>query len=307
VVRLGGEVVCAWLCSADTLVREALFERVGVLVSSRSPAITIAGKIRKLQSKYRQTMDWQALALTLRLAALVSAALVCLGLPIAYWITYSPWRWKFLVEAVVALPLVLPPTVLGFYLLIALGPRSPLGRWWQVLTGHTLAFTFEGLLLGSILYSLPFAVQPFAASFAAVDPRLLAASATLGASRWRTFFRVILPLSGVGVLTGVVLSFAHTLGEFGVVLMVGGNIPGVTRTVSIDIFDKVQAVDYEAANQTALVLLVVSFLALSLVYAMNRYAMSRGALFFGLNHIGARKIDTNKIGTSNENGGAPRA
>ena len=237
-------------------------------------------------------MDWQALALTLRLAALASAALLCLGLPVAYWITYSRWRWKFLVEAVVALPLVLPPTVLGFYVLIALGPRSPLGRFWQTLTGHTLAFTFEGLLLGSILYSLPFAVQPFAAAFAAVDPRLLAASSTLGASHWRTFFRVILPLSRAGVLTGVVLSFAHTLGEFGVVLMVGGNIPGVTRTVSIDIFDKVQAVDYAAANQTALVLLVISFLALSSIYAVNR-----GALFLGLNQHSVR----------NGNGGAPRA
>lgn len=237
-------------------------------------------------------MDWQALALTLRLAALVSAALLCLGLPIAYWITYSRWRWKFLVEAVVALPLVLPPTVLGFYVLIALGPRSPLGRFWQTLTGHTLAFTFEGLVLGSILYSLPFAVQPFAASFAAVDRRLLAASATLGASSWRTFFRIILPLSGVGVITGIVLSFAHTLGEFGVVLMVGGNIPGVTRTVSIDIFDKVQAVDYASANQTALVLLLISFVALSGVYAVNR-----GALFLGLRQARLR----------DENGGAPRA
>ncbi len=137
-------------------------------------------------------MDLQALWLTIRLATLVALALLGLGLPVAYWITYSRWRWKFLVEAVVALPLVLPPTVLGFYVLIALGPRSPVGRWWQVFTGHTLVFTFEGLLLGSILYSLPFAVQPFAAAFAGVDSRLLAASATLGASRWRTFLRVIL-------------------------------------------------------------------------------------------------------------------
>ena len=235
-------------------------------------------------------MDWQALRLTAQLAALVAAALLCLGLPIAYWITYSRWRWKFLVEAVVALPLVLPPTVLGFYLLVALGPRSPLGRGWQSLTGHTLAFTFEGLLLGSILYSLPFAVQPFAASFAAVDRRLLAASATLGASRWRTFVLIILPLSRAGVITGIVLSFAHTLGEFGVVLMIGGNIPGVTRTVSIDIYDKVQAVDYAGANQTALVLLAVSFLALSGVYAVNRGA------FLGLSQMRSRS----------ENGG-PRA
>jgi molybdate transport system permease protein len=215
-------------------------------------------------------MDWQAFWLTIRLAVLVAAVLVVIGLPIAYWITYSHWRWKFLAEAVVALPIVLPPTVLGFYVLVALGSRSPLGRWWQTLTGHTLAFTFEGLAIGSVLYSLPFAVQPFAASFDAVDRKLIAASSTLGASRLRTFFRVILPLSLSGLVTGIALSFAHTMGEFGVVLMVGGNIPGVTRTVSIDIYDQVQAFNYAAASQTALVLLAISFVVLSLVYALNR-------------------------------------
>ena len=215
-------------------------------------------------------MDWQAFWLTIRLAVLVAAVLVVIGLPIAYWITYSGWRWKFLAEAVVALPIVIPPTVLGFYVLLALGPRSPLGRWWEALTGHTLAFTFEGLVIGSILYSLPFAVQPFAASFSAVDTKLIAASATLGASRARTFFRVILPLSISGLVTGVALSFAHTMGEFGVVLMVGGNIPGVTRTVSIDIYDQVQMSHYRAANQTALVLVLIAFAVLSLVYALNR-------------------------------------
>jgi molybdate transport system permease protein len=215
-------------------------------------------------------MDWQAFALTLKLAMVVAAILVAVGLPIAYWITYSRWPWKFLAEAVVALPIVLPPTVLGFYLLVVLGSRSPLGRWWQALTGHTLAFTFEGLVIGSLLYSLPFAVQPFAASFAAVDPKLLAASETLGVSKMGTFLRVILPLSKPGLVTGIALSFAHTMGEFGVVLMVGGNIPGVTRTVSIDIYDQVQASNYAAANQTALVLLVISFFVLSIVYALNR-------------------------------------
>jgi molybdate transport system permease protein len=215
-------------------------------------------------------MNWQAFALTLELAVIVAVVLLVLGLPVAYWITYSRWRWKFLVEAVVALPLVLPPTVLGFYLLVALGPRSPVGRWWESLTGHTLAFTFEGLIIGSILYSLPFAVQPFAASFASVDRRLLAASATLGASVLRTFFRIILPLSLPGVVAGVALSFAHTLGEFGVVLMIGGDIPGVTRTVSIDIYNQVQVGDYRAANQTAAVLLAASFVVLSLVYALHR-------------------------------------
>jgi molybdate transport system permease protein len=215
-------------------------------------------------------MDWQAFWLTIRLAVLVSAILLIAGLPIAHWIAYSRWRWKFLVEALVAMPLVLPPTVLGFYVLLALGSRSPLGRWWQALTGHTLAFTFTGLVIGSILYSLPFAVQPFATAFALVDRRLLAASATLGASKLKTFFRVIVPLSLPGLITGVALSFAHTLGEFGVVLMVGGNIPGVTRSVSIDIYDKVQALDYASANQTSLVLLAASFAALCLVYGLNR-------------------------------------
>lgn len=216
------------------------------------------------------SIDWEAFWLTLRLAAAVSAILLALGLPIAYWIAFSRWRWKFLVEAAVALPIVLPPTVLGFYVLVALGSRSQLGRWWQSLTGHTLAFTFVGLVIGSILYSLPFAVQPFAASFSAVDRKLMAASATLGASPFRTFSRVVLPLSVPGLVTGTALSFAHTMGEFGVVLMVGGNIPGVTRTVSIDIYDKVQTSNYSAANETALLLLVLAFAVLSFVYAVNR-------------------------------------
>jgi len=215
-------------------------------------------------------MDWQAFWLTIRLATLVAGVLAVLGLPIAYWIAFSRWRWKFLAEAVVALPIVLPPTVLGFYVLVALGSRSPLGQWWKALTGHTLAFTFAGLVIGSVIYSLPFAVQPFAASFALVDPRLIAASSTLGASKLQTFRRVILPLSLPGLVTGLALSFAHTMGEFGVVLMVGGNIPGVTRTVSIDIYDQVQALNYGAANQTALVLLGISLVVLSFVYAVNR-------------------------------------
>jgi molybdate transport system permease protein len=223
-------------------------------------------------------IDWQAFWLTLQLAVMVSAILLLVGLPIAHWIAFSPWRWKFLVEAVVALPIVLPPTVLGFYLLVALGPRSPLGRWWIALTGHTLAFTFSGLVIGSILYSLPFAVQPFAASFASVDRKLIAASATLGASPLRSFFSITLPLSIPGLITGAALSFAHTMGEFGVVLMVGGNIPGVTRTVSIDIFDRVQASDYATANETALLLLALSFAVLALVYGLNRKAWVIGPI-----------------------------
>jgi len=218
------------------------------------------------------TIDWQTFRLTLELAIIVSVLLFVLGLPVAYWIAFSERRWRFLVEAVVAMPIVLPPTVLGFYVLVALGPRSPLGRWWISLTGHTLAFTFTGLVIGSILYSLPFAVQPFAASFAAVDRKLIAASATLGASQARTFFRIIAPLSLPGLITGIALSFAHTMGEFGVVLMVGGNIPGVTRTVSIDIYDRVQASDYAGANETALVLLLICFALLAIIYGLNRKA-----------------------------------
>ena len=215
-------------------------------------------------------MDWQAFWLTLRLALVVTAALVVIGLPIAYWIAFSKWRWKFIMEAIVALPIVLPPTVLGFYVLIALGERSPLGRWWQAMTGHTLAFTFEGLVIGSVLYSLPFAVQPFASSFGSVDSRLLAASEMLGASKFRTFWRVLVPLSTSGLITGIALSFAHTMGEFGVVLMVGGNIPGVTRTLSINIYDLVEDLNYSAANTTALVLIAIAIVLLSLVYSLNR-------------------------------------
>jgi molybdate transport system permease protein len=215
-------------------------------------------------------MDWQALWLTLRLAALVAAVLLVVGLPIAYWITYSRWRWKFVIEAIVALPIVLPPTVLGFYVLVALGAHSPVGQWWISITGHPLAFTFEGIVIGSIIYSLPFAVQPFAASFAAVDKRLLLASSTLGASPVATFRRVILPLSVPGLVTGAALSFAHTMGEFGVVLMVGGDIPGVTRTFSISIYDQVEALNYSAANHTSLVLLAISFCLLTVIYGLNR-------------------------------------
>jgi molybdate transport system permease protein len=215
-------------------------------------------------------MSWEALVLSVELAVIVSGVLLVIGMPIAYWIAYSRWRWKFLVESVVALPMVLPPTVLGFYLLVGMGPRSPVGRLWLRVFGHTLSFTFEGLVVASLIYSLPFAVQPFAAAFRSVDRQLVNASATLGVSRLRTFARVTVPLSYAGIVTGLVLSFAHTLGEFGVVLMVGGNIPGVTRTVSIDIYDQVQALNYAVANQTALLLLAVSFVTLSVVYAVNR-------------------------------------
>jgi len=215
-------------------------------------------------------MNWVAVGVTLKLATLTAVILVMIGLPVAYWLSFSKWRWKFLVESVVALPLVLPPTVLGFYILVAMGPQSPVGRLYTSLVGHPLPFTFEGLLFASILYSLPFAVQPFASAFEQVDRRLIEAAWTLGVSRLGTFFKLVLPLSIAGVVTGFVLSFAHTLGEFGVVLMVGGNIEGETRTVSIDIYDQVQALDYGAAAQTAFLLLAISYAVLLLVYAVNR-------------------------------------
>src|SRR5712675_2478764 len=215
-------------------------------------------------------MNIEALLLSARLALSVSAILFVVGVPLAYWLAYSRWRWKFLLEAVVALPLVLPPTVLGFYMLLAMGPRGALGKLWSAAFGHGLAFTFAGLVIASVLYSLPFAVQPLIASFETIDRKLLDASAVLGAGRLRTFFRVVLPLSIPGVITAVVLSFAHTLGEFGVVLMVGGNLAGVTRTVSIDIYDRVQSLEYGAANRMALVLLAISFAVLCVVYAVNR-------------------------------------
>ncbi|HYT23897.1 MAG TPA: molybdate ABC transporter permease subunit [Candidatus Polarisedimenticolia bacterium] len=225
------------------------------------------GKPRENAEKGRRM---EALWLSLKLAACVAAILLAIGMPVAYWLAYSSWRGRFLLESIVALPLVLPPTVLGFYALVAMGPRGPLGKLWIALFGHGLAFTFGGLILASVLYSFPFAVQPLIASFEAVDRRLLDASEVLGAGAFRTFWQVILPLSLPGVVTASVLSFAHTLGEFGVVLMVGGNLAGVTRTVSIDIYDHVQSLEYGAANRMAVVLLVISFAVLSVVYAVNR-------------------------------------
>ena len=212
----------------------------------------------------------ESMLLSIRLALCVAAILFVIAAPLAYWLAQSHWRGKFVIEAIVALPLVLPPTVLGFYMLLAMGPRGPLGKLWHALFGHALAFTFTGLVIASLFYSLPFAVQPLVASFESVDRKLLDASAVLGAGKLRTFLRVILPLCLPGVLTALVLSFAHTLGEFGVVLMVGGNLPGVTRTVSIDIYDRVQSLDYAGANRLALLLLLASFVVLSLVYGMNR-------------------------------------
>jgi molybdate transport system permease protein len=203
-------------------------------------------------------LDLAALRLSLVLATATALSLLVVGLPLGYWLAFTRSRLRPLIEPVVALPLVLPPTVLGFLVLVALGPRSPFGRAIEQVTGHTLAFSFEGLLVASILYSLPFAVQPFATAFAGVDGRLREAAICLGASATRVFFSVILPLSKRGVLAGFILSFAHTLGEFGVVLMVGGNIPGVTRTASIAIYDSVQALDYTTAFRTSALLVMIS-------------------------------------------------
>ncbi|HKE27504.1 MAG TPA: molybdate ABC transporter permease subunit [Bryobacteraceae bacterium] len=215
-------------------------------------------------------MDWQAIALSLRLAIATTAILLAVGIPLAYWIVYSRRRWKFLVEAMVALPLVLPPTVLGFYILLAIGPRGPVGAVYGKLTGGLLPFSFTGLLLASVLYSLPFTVQPMVAAFGTVDRKLIEASWCLGVSRVATFRRVVAPLARAGIATGAILSFAHTIGEFGVVLMVGGNIAGVTRTVSISIYDQVQALDYTAAWHTSALLLGFSFAVLAVVYALQR-------------------------------------
>ena len=215
-------------------------------------------------------MHTPAIFLTLRLAICTTAILLVLGLPLAYWLATTRWRFRFLAEALVSLPIILPPTVLGFYLLVVLGPRSPVGRTILTVTGERVPFTFTGILIGSVLFNLPFAVRPFTAAFAAVDRRLVEASWCLGVSRMQTYLRVVTPLAWPGILAGLVLTFAHTVGEFGVVLMVGGNIPGVTQTISTVIYDEVQAMNYGAANQLALLLLGFSFAVLSLLYALQR-------------------------------------
>lgn len=210
------------------------------------------------------------LFLTLKLSFVTMAFLFIIGIPFAYWLAFSGFRWKFFVESVVALPLVLPPTVLGFYLLMTIGGNSFIGQWYEGVFHKPLAFSFQGLVLGSFLYSLPFAVQPFQTSFAGVDRKFLEASWSLGRSRFYTFFHVILPLSRHGIITGCVLSFAHTLGEFGVVLMIGGNIPGITKVASVAIYDEVQSLNYGIANIYAAILLAFSFLILAGVYFINR-------------------------------------
>jgi len=211
-------------------------------------------------------MDQQAIFLTFRLAALTTLILLAIAVPLGYWLAFATARWKPLIEAAVALPLVLPPTVLGFYLLVLMGPRTAVGRTISVLLGHPLAFSFAGLVVGSVIFSLPFAVQPMTSGFRSVDREILEAAQLLSSRPGKILARVLLPLVRPGLLTAAVLAFTHTVGEFGVVLMIGGNIPGVTRTLSISIYDQVQDFAYAQANHTSLLLLSFSFLALLIIY-----------------------------------------
>lgn len=215
-------------------------------------------------------MNWQPLWLSLELATVTMVLLLLIAAPIAYWLAFTRWRGRGVFEAVFALPLVLPPTVLGYFVLLAIGSRSPLGSWYHDLFGGTFAFSFAGMVVASMLYSLPFAVQPMQNAFEALNPRLLDAARTLGLNAWQSFFRVLLPAARAGIITGAVLAFAHTVGEFGVVLMVGGSIPGETRVASIAIYEHVENLEYGEANAMALVLLAFSFVVLSVVYQYNR-------------------------------------
>ena len=215
-------------------------------------------------------MDWQALALSLELATVTTAILLAVAVPLAALLVLGRGRWLSALEALAALPLVLPPTVLGFFLLVVLGPRTGVGRGITALLGHPLAFSFSGLVVGSVLYSLPFAVQPLVAGFAAVEPALVDAARLLGASPVRLVLSLLVPLARRSLLAASVLSFLHTMGEFGVVLMLGGDIPGATRTLSIVLYNQVENFDYAAANRTAAMLLGLSVLALAAIYAGGR-------------------------------------
>ena len=208
-------------------------------------------------------MDWEAIRLSLRLAFSSALLLAPLGILLAWPLAYGRFRGRVLLEAITSIPLVLPPTVLGFYLIVALGPRSPIGAAWESLTGSRLMFSFQGLLLAQVITNLPFFLQPLVASLGGVDRKLLEVAATLGSSRGGVYLRVALPLAWRGLLSGLILSFAHAIGEFGVVLMVGGNLPGKTRTASIAIFDQVQNFDLAGANRTATLLLGLAFAVLA--------------------------------------------
>jgi molybdate transport system permease protein len=215
-------------------------------------------------------MDWQALALTLRLATITTAILLVLSIPLSALLVLGRSRWLAVLEALATLPLVLPPTVLGFFLLVLLGPRTAIGRGVIALLGHPLAFSFSGLVIGSVIYSLPFAVQPLVAGFAAVEPALVDAARLLGANPFRIVFTLFVPLARRSLLAAAVLSFLHTVGEFGVVLMLGGDIPGATRTLSILLYNQVENFDYAAADRTASILLTLSVVALAAIYSGNR-------------------------------------
>lgn len=214
--------------------------------------------------------DLAALFISFKLAGVTTVILLLIGTPLAWWLARSRWRYKFLLEAIIALPLILPPTVLGFYLLILLGPHGAVGSLMESLGGKSLAFTFTGLVIGSAFYSLPFVVQPLQNAFTAIGQRPLEVAATLRASPLDTFFTVVVPLARPGFLTAAVLGFAHTLGEFGVVLMIGGNIPGKTQVISIAIYDHVESLEYTQAHLLSGGLLLFSFLLLIMVYGINR-------------------------------------
>ena len=214
--------------------------------------------------------DISALIVTIRLAIVSTAILVIIGTPLAWWLSQTKIKFKVIIEALIALPLVLPPTVLGFYLLITLGSNGPIGKFLESLGGSSIAFTFSGLVIGSIIYSLPFVVQPLQNSFSSIGRRPLEVASTLGASKLDRFFTVVVPLSRSGFLTASILGFAHTVGEFGVVLMIGGNIPGETGVLSIAIYDHVEAMEYSQAHILSGGLLLLSFLLLICVYVFNR-------------------------------------
>lgn len=220
-------------------------------------------------------MDFGPLWLSAQLALVTTAILIILGAPLAWWLSQTRSRWQPVVQAIVAMPIVLPPTVLGFYLLIVLGPNGAIGSWWVKLTGDTLTFSFTGLVIASCIYSLPFAVQPMQNAFESLSKRNLEAAWTLGASKLDAFFSVAVPLSIRGFVSAIVLAFAHTLGEFGVVLMVGGNIPGETRVVSIAIYDHVETLDYASAHQLSLALIVFAFVTLFSMFLINRRWQAR--------------------------------
>ena len=222
-------------------------------------------------------MDWSALTVSLTLAALTTLALLPVGLALARWLAVTRWAGRPVVEALLLLPLLLPPTVIGFYFLMALGQGSPLGAWLAA-SGVRLVFTLDGLLLVSVLINLPFMVQPIQRAFAAVPNSLREAAWVSGLSTWQTFWRIELPLAWPGLLAGMALTVAHTLGEFGVVLMVGGNIEGETRTLSVSLYDKVQGMELQSAHVMALTLVGVSLLALSLVLAFDRVGQRGRAL-----------------------------